>query len=208
MVLGGSMTVKDVIKVVADILMLDDVSYALDSGYTESYDKTLAEENGETVFSDDTINEIRLLVTSFNLTNNIIATNYLEILDSYVLKSNGKIMYKDICDGRVFLAVKGVYDMSGNKVQYTLTHDGIRVGVGEYEVRVALFPKDHSLSDEILDYSVAISDKILAYGVASEYLLIKGDVDSASVYDLRFKQNLLDAIRPRRNIFIKESKFI
>jgi hypothetical protein len=202
MVLGGVMIVKDVIKLVANILGLTDVVSAIDSGYTSGMNID------EISISADVVSEINMLVTSFNLVNNIIATNYLEILDSIKMESNGKIMYKDMCEGKVFLAVKNVTDDNYNKVSFTLEHDGIIVPKGKYVVTIAKFPEDKVLEDSILDYPMVISEKIFAYGVIAEYLLIKGDIDTASVYDLRFKQNLLDAIRPRHNIKLKERKFL
>ena len=202
MVLGGVMIVKDVIKLVANILGLTDVVSAIDSGYTSGMNID------EKSISADVVSEINMLVTSFNLVNNIIATNYLEILDSIEMESNGKIMYKDMCEGKVFLAVKNVTDDNYNKVSFTLEHDGIIVPKGKYVVTIAKFPEDKVLEDSILDYPMVISEKIFAYGVIAEYLLIKGDIDTASVYDLRFKQNLLDAIRPRHNIKLKERKFL
>ncbi|MBO7219532.1 MAG: hypothetical protein J6V40_06130 [Clostridia bacterium] len=196
------MIVKDVIKLVANILGLTDVVSAIDSGYTSGMNID------EKSISADVVSEINMLVTSFNLVNNIIATNYLEILDSIEMESNGKIMYKDMCEGKVFLAVKNVTDDNNNKVSFTLEHDGIIVPKGKYVVTIAKFPEDKVLEDSILDYPMVISEKIFAYGVIAEYLLIKGDIDTASVYDLRFKQNLLDAIRPRHNIKLKERKFL
>ena len=200
------MIVKDVIKLVSTMLGLDDVTSALNSGYTSS--DNIDDTSGEVTFSDDVISEINLLITSYNLTANIIATNYLEIVDSVIKESDGKIYYKDICDGKVFLSVKGIYDLSDNKVDYSLSHDGINVPVGKYKVKIALFPEDKNLEDEISEFPMVISVKILAFGVASEYLLIKGDIDTASVYDLRFKQNLLDATRPRREIKLKARRFV
>ena len=205
MVLGGVMIVKDVIKLVANILGLTDVITAIDSGYTTGMN---IEDANQNIASADVVSEINMLVTSFNLVNNIIATNYLEILDSVKVESNGKIMYKDMCEGKVFLAVKNVTDENYNKVPFTFEHDGIVVSPGRYIVTIAKFPEDKILEDAVTDYPMVISDKIFAYGVIAEYLLIKGDMDTASVYDLRFKQNLLDAIRPRHNIKLKERKFI
>lgn len=205
MVLGGVMIVKDVIKLVANILGLTDIITAIDSGYTTGMN---IEDANQNIASADVVSEINMLVTSFNLVNNIIATNYLEILDSVKVESNGKIMYKDMCEGKVFLAVKNVTDENYNKVPFTFEHDGIVVSPGRYIVTIAKFPEDKILEDAVTDYPMVISDKIFAYGVIAEYLLIKGDMDTASVYDLRFKQNLLDAIRPRHNIKLKERKFI
>ena len=199
------MIVKDVIKLVANILGLTDIITAIDSGYTTGMN---IEDANQNIASADVVSEINMLVTSFNLVNNIIATNYLEILDSVKVESNGKIMYKDMCEGKVFLAVKNVTDENYNKVPFTFEHDGIVVSPGRYIVTIAKFPEDKILEDAVTDYPMVISDKIFAYGVIAEYLLIKGDMDTASVYDLRFKQNLLDAIRPRHNIKLKERKFI
>ena len=113
-----------------------------------------------------------------------------------------------MCDGKVFLAVKGVYDLSNTSVQFSLDYDGIVVPRGKYKVTIACFPEDKVLEDVVDDYPMVISDKIFAYGVIAEYLLIKGDIDTASVYDLKFKQALRDAIRPRHSISLKERKFI
>ena len=65
MVLGGVMTVKDIVKLVGNILGLTDIVTAIDSGY----------KTGDTYDLDDVISEINMLVTSFNLVNNIIATH-------------------------------------------------------------------------------------------------------------------------------------
>ena len=198
MVLGGSVIVKDIIYKVAQILSLDDVMDALDKYGLDEY----------STLPNSVLREVDLLVTSFNLVNNMIATNYVNIERVEKVMSSGFVSYIDINDGRVILGVRKVVDSTGESVPFMLKYDGIEMPTGEYDIVYTVFPKDLSIDDHISEYHCKLSDTIFVYGVASEYLLIKGNIDDAVVYDTRFKQMLLDSTRPKHSITLPQKRFV
>ena len=48
---------------------------------------------------------------------------------------------------------------------------------------------------------------IFAMGVFAEYLYIKGNIDDAYMWDKRFKNSMINIVRPRRNITIPERRW-
>ena len=186
------MIVRNILKKVASILSLDDVVEGLNVYGIDEL----------TTLDEGVVKEIELMLTAFNLVNNIVATNYVNIDKVEKVKSDGKILYSSLNVGRVILSVKKVTNAKGLDVSFKLAYDGIVVHSGEYDVTYAVYPIDKKIDDTINEYYCNISDTIFTYGVASEYLLIKGNIDDAVIYDTRFKQMLLDSTRPKHNIYM------
>lgn len=172
------MKVKKIILNVCTLLQLDDVKQDL---------------------IDETENkDLDLLVVCVNYVNNLIATDYIKIYNKAtikVLKSGLEIPYSNISP-HTFIGVVGVYNASGDCVDFSASASGITVNyTGECIVKYAAFPEDVGISDTICDYPIKLNAQIFAYGVAAEYLFIKNVIDDSYMWDTRFKRELQSVTR-------------
>ncbi len=159
---------------------------------------------------DETSEEVKLMLACVNYVNNIIATDYIKIyktVEISVEDSAQEIEFSQI-SSHTFLGVKSVIDESGNKINFTVTDSGLKVYKnGKMKVCFAYFPDELLLDDSITNYKTKINERIFAYGVAAEYLFIKGIVDDASMWDERFKRELLTITRKLKSTILPIRKF-
>lgn len=154
--------------------------------------------------------EVKLLVACLNYVNNIIATDYIKIYKTVEVdvKNSGDIVPFSKISQHTFLGIKSVKNKQANKINFKITDSGVQVAKGgKLLIRYAYFPDDVSINDNITCYKTKINERILAYGVAGEYLFIKGIVDDASMWDMRFKRELLVVCRKLTQPVLPSRKF-
>lgn len=142
--------------------------------------------------------EVNLLLACLNYVNNIIATDYIKIYKTTqtIVSDCSKVIEFSNISNHTFLGIKSVTDQRGNSINFSITDSGIIVNKsGTVRIRYACFPDEVDLKDCITDYKTKINERIFAYGVAAEYLFIKGVIDDASMWDVRFKRELLTITR-------------
>ena len=179
------MIVKDIIKNTAKLLNLTDV--------LEYYkDETVSP-------SDDVTNTISDLLLAVNTTNNCVASLYFELTSSSnVSSTNGVIPFSSITSKDI-VEIKDIKDSFGNDVKYKILSDGIHILDGNYVVSFSYLPEEVAISDDI-NYYQRLNTLMFSYGVAGEYLFLKGNVEEAYIWDKRFKDLLFVLSRPKRNI--------
>lgn len=155
--------------------------------------------------ADATIQEkINLLIECTNQINSLIATDYIYLFDTVAITTTGKyplsrLSNNDIAD------IASVKDAIGNEVSFSVEGQQLCTISGNFNVKFAYYPpKLTTLTQVIDDYGHKINERIFAYGVVSEYLFIKGNIDDSQMWDSRFKQGILGCIRPKRGRIIKE----
>lgn len=150
---------------------------------------------------------IDVLMTAVNMLNNQIAANYIDIVESVkVSASRGVIPYYEISTKNI-LQIKSVTTIDGIDVPFETRSNSICLPNGDYEIKYSYFPNDVLIND-VIDYYTNISERIFAQGVVGEYLFLKGDIEEASAWDKRFKQNLFCALRPRRGITMPKRRWV
>ena len=89
-------------------------------------------------------------------------------------------------------------------VPFKLFNDGFVVQEdGEYTVIYNYLPIIDGESSVISEFSPSLTDRVVSYGVAAEYLLLEGRYDEASLWDGRFRDGLKSAIRLYHPIKLK-----
>ena len=179
------MIVKDIIKNTAKLLALSDVlDYYKDETITPSEEVT---------------NTIEDLLLATNTTNSYIGSLYFELTaTSNVNSVNGIISFSSITNKDI-VEIKDVKDAYGNNVQFKILSDGIHILDGNYVVSFSYLPEELKIDDSI-DYYQKLNTLMFSYGVAGEYLFLKGNVEEAYLWDKRFKDLLFALARPKRNI--------
>lgn len=187
------MVVKNIIRLVAEILDLRDVV-----GYID----------GDVEISDSIDKDINNLMLAVNLVNNTIASSYLELVDRVKINVDGdKVAYKDIADKSI-IEIKSVCTSQGKPLDYKVLPDGLQVAhyQGECVVEYTYFPDTVKFEDSI-DYYLKVNETTFAIGVAGEFLYIKGDFNNAYMWDKRFKNAIFNLIRPKRNIVLPAKRW-
>jgi len=146
--------------------------------------------------------DIYLLVLCCNLTSNIMATDYIKLFKSVATRSvNGKVNIEQLtADGSRLHTVVRITNRNGNRLVYKMFNDYIKTASGDVEVLFTYIPKDVELQEEITDYPQRITERIVAYGVASEFSYIKAMYDDATIWDIRFKNALLSVATEKTGI--------
>lgn len=178
------MLVKDIIKKTAELLELNDVLEYYAGGTEEP--------------TEDVSNTIKKILLSINLTNNTIASQYFEIIGYQDVNCDDVVPFSKISNNEI-VEIKNVVDEHGEKVNFRVMADGVHMPSGKWQVIYSYLPKDVVESDNI-NYYTKIGTMLFAYGVASEYLFLIGDIDNAYFWDKRFKDELFSLSRPKRCI--------
>lgn len=159
--------------------------------------------DGNIVSSKESID----LLMAVNLTNNNIAANYIELVNTNeVSTKNGVIKFEDICKFGI-LEIKSIKKIDNvTEVQYSIKSDGVHVDDGNYIVEYSYFPNELILAGNI-DYYTKINWCIFVQGVVAEYLFLKGDIENAHLWDKKFKFSLRGALRHRKGVFLPKRRW-
>ncbi len=185
------MTVKQIIT---------DVAYLLD-------DNRLLTAINTDNFAGHLQNEQNLLVKCVNFVNNIIATDYFPLISSKKLLTNvNTVPFSDITKSTIFdiLQVKDDY---GYVTPFKVTNEGVETVKGNITIKYAYLPEDVTYDSSITAYPIKINTRIFAYGVASEYLFIKGNYDDGEIWEERFKNAMKALQRTRKNVVMPKRRW-
>lgn len=186
------MNVKNILKITSTLLQMDDVNSALSA---EIYNP-----------SSDIEAEIKNMLASLNYVISIVACDYYPVIaKKEITTTNGIISNSNICSTNQILGVKKVLSENSTNLEFKTTYDGIETRSGKVNVIYAYFPADVTISSDFDYFPIKLTERIFAYGVAGEYLFMKGNVDDASMWDLRFKEALRSALKPIHSIILKSN---
>lgn len=139
--------------------------------------------------------EVKLLVKCFNLVENEVALDYFPLKAQESLSPDGgKLAFSSF--GKAPADILSVALPSGMGIPFTLFPDRIEVAkdVKEAIVTYAYSPAEKT-KDGVSDFSDKISSRLLALGVASEFLLAHGLYAEASSFEKRFREAIRAAVR-------------
>ncbi len=150
---------------------------------------------------EDVSIDIDNLLTSINIVSRDIASSFCEMIDRVNVEcQNGVIEFSQITDKDI-LNIKSVKTTGGLRIDYLLGSDGIHILPGNYVIKFSYLPRIVDRNDDI-NFCQKIGLDVFAYGVVSEYLFLKGDIQNASVWGDKFKDLLWAMFRTRKSINI------
>jgi len=163
--------------------------------------------NDNIALDDSIMADIDRLLSAVNMTNSIIASQYIEVNDCVEIQSkNNLIHYADITDKNI-IEIKEVTDYNGSPIEYKLCSDGIEVSRSKVNVKFSYFPSMVDIDDDI-NYYTKINTITFAFGVIAEYLFLKGDFEDSYIWDNKFKQSLSSLVRPKRKIVMPTKRWL
>ena len=155
---------------------------------------------------EETKNNIDLLVKCFNLVLNTVCTEYVKLKDSTLVSTNNKrIAYNKITNNKI-CNILCVEDESGQGVVFADYGGEIVLYMdGKYKVTYTYCLNDVEIDESVNE--INLPAKCIAYGVASEYLYINKLYDDANIWDVRFKNSLLNLLSNKKHLYLKPRRW-
>lgn len=191
------MLVKNIIRKSAEFLKLKSVIDYLDSLESDEVDNV---EDASDIIND--------LLLSVNMVNTNIASSYIELINKIDVDVDKSVRLNfDNISSLSIIEIKSIKNYSNHNVKFKVYPNGVDVDfTGRVMIEYSYFPVDVELNGNIKHY-LKLNELTFALGVASEYLYLQGAYEDALVWENRFKQNLFNLIRPKRNIILPQRSF-
>lgn len=189
------MKVKDVVIDVCKLLGYNELISYLENNTISDIDNSI-------------LQDLNLIELAVNMTNNIVASNYIELIDECEIKANSnKILFSQITTKNI-IEIKSVKDINGCEIKYLINSTGIIFdNIGSVvKIAYSYFPNSVTINDDI-DYYLKMNSLLFAEGVVSQYLFLKGDTENACAWDKRFKNSLFVLLRPKKNIVMPSKRW-
>ncbi len=188
------MSVKDIIKLVAIYLQQEDILELSEMGGEVTEPTDLTEKN------------LELLTRCLNLVYDEVATDYLPLKTVEELTVTDGVIELDTLTKRLINVIR-LTDVNDCSVRYKLYPTSIETSTGNVNLEYSYMPDSVTIDDDIESFSGKLTKRIIAYGVASEYCLISGLYDEASLWEKRFKDALLIASRKKSDVTVKARRW-
>lgn len=184
------MTVKEVIKLAAEILGREDLSEAAAS------------------LEGEPEGEVKSLVRCFNLVENEVALDYFPLRkeETFAPQSH-EISYLGFSSAPV--DVLKVTDRKGREIEYEIRTMNIFLPEMPDEVTVTYsYAPSRKKIDDNSDFSGKVSARLLALGVASEFCLTNSRFSEAAIWEKRFRDALRAAGIVRRKLSMRSRRWV
>ena len=162
------MKVKDVILLAATLLGCEeDVRY-----YIEDEDEEYAQ-------------KAEMLLHCLHLVENELALDYFPLVaEQEVRADSGKIVFSNL--SKDIVRVIKVMDENENSMAYQLFPSYLMTQAGTVKVVYSYTPSQKDW-DENIDFTLYVSQRLLAYGIAAEYCTAMGRLEEANIWDEKYK---------------------
>lgn len=181
------MEVKEILKLACIFLSKEDLLE--DEYFLEEVDETYVEDEFRQ-------KEIDKLLNCLNLIYDEIAKDYIPLIyEQNIEFEDGKFFYSNL-EKRIF-DIYSLKSQSGRNLKYKIFPMYIfspsKSGILTYSYQ----PEKLTLEGKIDFFDTKIPERVFAYGVAMEYSFIVSLSDEASIWEKRFKDSLLTAMRKK-----------
>lgn len=173
------MTVKEILKNVAIIINRLDIFNYLDKGISENYTKVME--------------DVNTLVSCYNIISEEIATEFYKFKNEENINvSNGVIEYSDFKYNPI--AIISVKNTKGVRVKAKVLPTCIHTFESEVVVEYYYVPSVKNLDDISNFTNTPIKKRVLSYGIATEFLLITGAYEEASLWHEKYVDSLKNSL--------------
>lgn len=168
------MTVKDILSLACDFVGEKEIKAKI---FLENPTYTAREQE-----------KLDLMIRCLNLVNQEIASDYLPFLFEENVDANGGVISFDGLEKSV-IAVYQVKNRFGFPIRFKNYPNYVEVFGSAKKIVYSYLPDEVGLDDEIEKFN-GLSERVYAYGVASEFLLIQGMGSDAEIWEERYKESL------------------
>ena len=176
------------------------------SGDTEQGE---GETSGEDVVQDDEVllNKAKTFLQCLNLVLEDIARDYMPLLcEEEIVFSNKKFEYANL--SKVIGDIIKLQATNGLAVKFKCFPTFIKADVKKAVLTYSYLPEKVDFNGIFNDFSSKLTERIIAYGVAMEYLFLNSLSDEAAVWENRFLNSLESALRKKHNISLPKRRWI
>lgn len=168
------MTVKGIIKLVCEFVGERELLKKLDMQ--------------NPVYSTRESEKLETMIKCFNLVNQEIASDYLPfLLEEEIDVRNSILNFSSLSKNVV--AVYQVKDCLGFGLKFRNYPNYVEIFGAAKKIVYSYLPAELELDAQV-ESNNGLSERVYAYGVASEYLLVDGMSDDAEIWEERFKESL------------------
>ena len=169
-------------------------------------DSTLASKVNTGVFNTQENQVIQLLLDCIQLTNIRIASEHIYLKDlASVNVLNDEINLTDITTKKIFDIVSIKRD--GYPVQFSIRGGKVYTKSGKLDIEYTYLPESHDINSEITYYPCRINERVFAYGVVSEYLAIKGNIDDSAMWEDKFLRSISQLYAKHKEIIMPKRRW-
>jgi hypothetical protein len=162
------MKVKDVILLAATLL-----------GCEEDIRCYIEEED------DEYAQKAEMLLHCLHLVENELALDYFPLVaEQEIHTDSGKVVFSNL--SKDVVRIIKVVDENENSIAYQLFPSYLMTQEGDVKVIYSYTPSQKDW-DESLDFTLYVSQRLLAYGIAAEYCTAMGRLDEANIWDEKYK---------------------
>ncbi len=175
------MKVKDILKLVCSFV-----------GEREILEKFEAENS---TFTSREEQKISSMVKCFNLVMQEVASDYIPFLIKEEIDvENSFLNFSEL--SKTVVNVCEIKNRFGICLKFKLFPNYVEIEGKAKTIVYSFLPEDKTLDDEA-ELACGLTPRVLAYGIASEYLLIEGISEDAEIWEERFKESLFVLSRKR-----------
>ena len=176
------MTVKSIVKLVSSLINRKDILSYL---------------NGETTTDEKVLEDVETLVTCYNVVAEELSTIYDKIRYTQKLTvSNGVLKYTQFTYNPV--KILSVTDTEGKPIKCEILPTELRTDTSRIIVDYTYVPVKRKL-DETSDFTeTPLKESVIAYGVATEFCLIKGAYEEAVTWHDKYTGGIKNALSNSR----------
>ena len=176
------MKVKDIVKNAAVYLGLEKVvSYI---------------ENGEYSSDSNALTATDTLTRCANLVINELACTYFPMKKTeQIACEDGKAYYSSFTETP--LEIKSVCDENGEKIGFTVYPEYVKTDKSTATVEYEYLPPNYDLNDTVGYKERDVPARVIAYGVAAEYLLTVRAFDESVLFHDRYEKALCKILAPK-----------
>lgn len=186
------MTVKEILKLVCSFVGEREI---LDKFETENSDFTSREKQ-----------KIDSMVKCYNLAMQEIASDYIPFLMKEEIDVENSILNLSNLSKKV-VNIYEIKNRFGICLKFKLFPEYIEIDGKAKSIIYSYLPDEKMLEDEA-ELCCGLTARVLAFGIASEYLLIEGISEDAEIWEERFKESLFVLSRKRGEHILPKRKWI
>jgi hypothetical protein len=172
---GKVMTVKEVLLAAADGLELGEKARAF-------FDDIDADGEGKKVVDE--------LLRCYNLIENEVALDFFPLYEREEVETDGEFLYADL--SKKAISIFAVTNARGEKVAFKLFPAYFQTAAGKYDVLYTYAPQKKGV-DDACEMGLQAMERVLIYGVATEYCLTHGLFEEAEVWERKYKKAISNA---------------
>ena len=126
-----------------------------------------------------------LLLTCFNVVENELALDYVPVhAEEKISSVTGEIQFSQLKNSPV--RILQVSNTKGETLEFSLFPKYLKTQKGVVYVSYTYTPATKTINDES-DFSMNISSRLMAYGIAAEYAMAMGEFAESSLWDKKYK---------------------